>query len=1069
MSDDDGLSSVTRLMQDQALYINYLRGKISELEEQLKGFREADDKPNIARTLIALGTAYQHGRDRVAAYNYYSEAYPLAVQHLDVSQLASLELNMGTLLSDEGQYDLAVELIGYAILHYMLTNDVQQAAVCQAQQAIAYLHLAKWADAAEWLIAATKCFIEHDMGEHLNLSTYYFGEMLKTIEPDLAAGFRSQWLAAGLPLNLGEVETALPEPPAAPSTPAVPTEEIVEETPTEDNQRAVEDGVEAAIRLLERPAEKIDRNIFASIMAPFCTLLLAKNQVESAAKLSTHMVTSARSLNDTEALYTALLTQAAVLRHTHQMAAAAAAMEEAYGVNPGLASRAAFMVLLCETDQVERALALLGQVVADVRSASRQEILDNSQHLSFLLYTLKQRRQPATVLELAEAVSNRLKAWTQAGETLDAQAQTLYLVALTGLPAGGNLKDAEPQMRRLLEVVRQEGNQAYEVALLYELGQLQILQSKYDDAKQLLSTAGILSRQMGDEETCAQCYNRIGTLYTHLGANKLALSYLEQALSIHRTLQNKRGIALDLIQAIPAAAGEDDKEKLRAFRRELSGLDSAYHPADDEWVDAMLGFAAAHLAGWGEARTHFRTALTKIEQRRAVFSTAEEERSWCQQRANIYGGAIESAINAGEYEEAISYFELARNRYLNSKFGVNRLQQNSSDPYAFAHEVLPCLGPALLSDANAIVWCGLFASGLGIVAAWKQGEEIEISAGFHSSVTQREFAQLSDTTSPLAQETDPAWSAKLTDAMAMARDLVWTRILGILPESTDHITLMPSVGCSELPLAGSIPDQSVSITIRPSLSSRDLDNEGDMTGDVVQIENPAEDPAIACCSLECRAVGVLFERPVKRLRGRHAHVDAVLEAIADAEIVHFMGHASCNWFDPILSALHCAGATEGERKLTVAQLFEHTVRAKLVVLSACEIGNVETRDRQNDFINIPSTLLASGTRSVVAPRWTVDDVATSLLMAEFFRRILVDRVRAADALALAQRWLRDAVTIAHVLEWLDSGRTPFPERVGQLKKKLQTQPPEHRPFQSPEFWAGFELYGHPDPLEAIHD
>jgi CHAT domain-containing protein len=97
--------------------------------------------------------------------------------------------------------------------------------------------------------------------------------------------------------------------------------------------------------------------------------------------------------------------------------------------------------------------------------------------------------------------------------------------------------------------------------------------------------------------------------------------------------------------------------------------------------------------------------------------------------------------------------------------------------------------------------------------------------------------------------------------------------------------------------------------------------------------------------------------------------------------------------------------------------------ADLVVLSACQTA-LGKEIRGEGMIGLTRGFMYAGARRVVASLWQVDDLATAELMARFYRGMLNEKLRPAEALRRAQL-----------------------EMAGQKR------------WSSPYFWAGFTLQG----------
>lgn len=152
--------------------------------------------------------------------------------------------------------------------------------------------------------------------------------------------------------------------------------------------------------------------------------------------------------------------------------------------------------------------------------------------------------------------------------------------------------------------------------------------------------------------------------------------------------------------------------------------------------------------------------------------------------------------------------------------------------------------------------------------------------------------------------------------------------------------------------------------------------------------------------------------------------------------------ASCLWLDKR------AGVA-----VTAAQLLAEfdASRYDSVVLGACESGLVRA-EVAAEYAGLPLALLAGGVRSVVSSLWRVPQLATAILLSQYFtRRHAPASVPA--ALSAAQR-ATAAMSRADVLAWLDR---EIPEQAERLARPLAQLDPV--PFAHPYYWAGFQVTG----------
>jgi hypothetical protein len=138
---------------------------------------------------------------------------------------------------------------------------------------------------------------------------------------------------------------------------------------------------------------------------------------------------------------------------------------------------------------------------------------------------------------------------------------------------------------------------------------------------------------------------------------------------------------------------------------------------------------------------------------------------------------------------------------------------------------------------------------------------------------------------------------------------------------------------------------------------------------------------------------------VPRLEGEVTR-DAFARAAAEADLVHFQGHARHDREDPLASRLELADGW-----MTARDIFDlRRLRAEMVVLAACESAASVVRTGDEPLGLIPAFLFA-GAQSVLATLWPVHQSSAALGMRHFYDALSggVDR---AQALRLAMLALR---------------------------------------------------------------
>jgi CHAT domain-containing protein len=155
-------------------------------------------------------------------------------------------------------------------------------------------------------------------------------------------------------------------------------------------------------------------------------------------------------------------------------------------------------------------------------------------------------------------------------------------------------------------------------------------------------------------------------------------------------------------------------------------------------------------------------------------------------------------------------------------------------------------------------------------------------------------------------------------------------------------------------------------------------------------------PELAFADAEVRALAALWGKRARIVPSDEATVDAVRVAITGAGVAHLAAHGVFRADNPLLSAIRFQdGALTGYDLTEMARL------PGVVVLSACDIGMSGSRAAA---FGLPSLLVASGTRAVVASVTPVPDESSVPLMLEL-HRFLRDGLEPSAALVAARRVL----------------------------------------------------------------
>jgi CHAT domain-containing protein len=142
--------------------------------------------------------------------------------------------------------------------------------------------------------------------------------------------------------------------------------------------------------------------------------------------------------------------------------------------------------------------------------------------------------------------------------------------------------------------------------------------------------------------------------------------------------------------------------------------------------------------------------------------------------------------------------------------------------------------------------------------------------------------------------------------------------------------------------------------------------------------------------------------------------------VAGARIVHFASHALLDSRHPDLSGIVLSLVDEhggpADGFLQARDVYKLRLSADLVVLSGCQTA-IGKEVRGEGLLGLSRGFMYAGAPRVIASLWKVPDRATSELMKRFYRGILSEGMRPAEALRAAQIAIRQDKRWASPYSW----------------------------------------------------
>jgi CHAT domain len=170
-------------------------------------------------------------------------------------------------------------------------------------------------------------------------------------------------------------------------------------------------------------------------------------------------------------------------------------------------------------------------------------------------------------------------------------------------------------------------------------------------------------------------------------------------------------------------------------------------------------------------------------------------------------------------------------------------------------------------------------------------------------------------------------------------------------------------------------------------------------------------PQLPETSEEVERVASLFAKPKVRLLRREAATEEAfrLEPLSEFDVVHLATHGLIRQELPGLRepSLVFTPAPQGDAfndgLLTASQIAALPLRARLVVLSACNTARYEPSIIDSGIQGLSTSFAIAGVPSMIASLWPIESSITRDLIVDVFRTARAGDVAIADALALAVR------------------------------------------------------------------
>jgi len=542
----------------------------------------------------------------------------------------------------------------------------------------------------------------------------------------------------------------------------------------------------------------------------------------------------------------------------------------------------------------------------------------------------------------------------------------------------GDWGSAEVSYREALNIARLLRHQDLEMYALYNLGWISVGRADYSRAATLFEEALSIATRL-DHYFRAWAYGGLSRAYARQGRLEEALTTVRHALDL---IEATRG---DLRDAGLRSVYLEDKQ---AFYQGAVGLALALGKPEEAFTYAERARARAFLDILGT-----RTALSKGNTR-ALLEEEVNLRARLSE-AQLSARGVPDATAPLAAREKLEVAERAYRDFLDRVRRDNAEQASlmSVEPISVreVQRLLPegtTLLEYLLTGEVSVVW----------VISHDNVKVIRLFTGTYLTKEIHALRGAIAERAPMDRIEELA-RGLYKEVFIEARSLIRGERLLIVPHGALHYVPFAALLSPE----GRWLGEEYTVTTLPSASVlKYLEGKGEGVNErALVLGNPDLGPALNLryAELEARSIGERYPAATV-LVGKEATERQVKALGGQMGLLHFATHAELNETDPLGSALLLVPEAPDDGRLEVREIFGLDLRARLVVLSACETG-LGKLSNGDELVGLQRAFLYAGTPAVLTTLWKVDDRASYLLMKEFYKYL--DIRGPAEALRQAQR------------------------------------------------------------------
>ncbi|XP_066022688.1 tetratricopeptide repeat protein 28-like [Pocillopora verrucosa] len=572
-----------------------------------------------------------------------------------------------------------------------------------------------------------------------------------------------------------------------------------------------------------------------------------------------------------------------------------------------------------------------------------------------------------------------------------------------------------------------------------------------------------IAKEVGDKHGEGGAYGNLGNAYSSLGDLKKAIEYQNLDLKIAKEVGDKHGEgrAYGNLGNVYRRLG-DFKKAIEYHNLSLKIAKEVGDKVLEAIAYCSLGYFSELQGGLPKAVEHYQASISLFNSLRVLLKSEDEWKvNFRNQHQMAYTGLWRVLVEQGKVYEALFVAEKGRSQALTdlieSRFcGRTSHHKGEDEDCAVLKNVPSNTVFQAVDEANVNLWVvsegkqvqlrqsklkGFVSENSGSSQSFESfmlGVYTQLGVRSNVRCENRSLDALREGRSKVDEkikEANPQPHFQQDGCLSTLYDIVMKPVADLI--QGDELLIIPDGPLWIAPYAA-LKDgnskylcESFTIRVAPSLASLRLiadcpddyhkSSDALLVGDpwVSEVTNSEGEKVLEqlpCAKEEVEMIGEILN--ITPITGRKATKREVLKRLSSVSLVHFAAHGCMETGEIALTPDPDRISTVPTKKedyiLTIRDVLNVQLRAKLVVLSCCHSGRGEIK--AEGVVGIARAFMGAGARSVVVSLWAIDDEATLEFMNCFYQH-LAEGKSTSKSLNLAMKSLRESDEFHDIIYW----------------------------------------------------